>query len=363
MTTMTTDVSRGVSPVSASEQAEASSTHARINIPLNLENWKPLDEATRDQLAWFHQYILAEHLGYEEVERALGYDGSTIFRVLKGTYEGSWPNVIRAIRKFRAEVDSLKKLEARRGSLQRCAFVENRVSKRVAWILGYTLDRAGASLVLGEGGVGKTACLKAWSNDNNHGRSVVVESLPIGGAKGLLRQIAEKVGVNKNLNTHQMIEAVVRAFNDTRILIVDEIQHHVPLGVRTTPTALEMVRRIKDLSGCALAMFGTVRVTSDLSRTPYFYEQIMRRTGKPYYLPDTFEETDVLPMVKQFIPRPTGRFMEVMLAWSNDRELGRLNYIVDMLTFASKLAHDNKKPLTEEMVLASHQMRENRSRK
>ena len=103
MTTLTTDATRGITPgVSASDQAEASSAHARINIPLNLENWKALPADLVEQLQWFHQYILAEHLGYEEVEKALDYDSSTIFRVLRGTYEGSWPNVIRAIKKYRA---------------------------------------------------------------------------------------------------------------------------------------------------------------------------------------------------------------------------------------------------------------------
>lgn len=363
MKTLETPVERGIVPVSKSEEAAASSANKRINIPLNIENWKHLPAEQVEQLLWFHQYLLHQDMGYPEAAKAIEYDDSTIFRILKGTYEGNWANIVRAIKTYRAEVVRVKKVEAMQSAVGTCKYVENRVTKRLDWILGYTLGRAGSSLILAEGGMGKTMGGKHWGEENNHGTSVFVECLPIGGAKGLLRQIAEKVGVNKNLNTSQMLEAVVRAFNRTRILILDEIQQHVPLSQRTTPTALEMARRIKDLSGCALAMIGTVRVAGDLAKTPYLYEQIIRRTGKPYYLPDKFEESDVLPIITQFIKKPSDDFCEVLLTWANDREVGRLNYVVDQLTFASKIAHDSKKPLTEDMVLAGHQLRENRSKR
>lgn len=348
-------------PVTRSEAAEASSAHSRINIPLNLNNWKDLPADQVEQLQWFHQFILAEGKSWEQTENAIGYDKSTIFRILKGTYEGSWKNIAAAIKKYRADIASLQRLETMRGAIAKVVFAENRVTKRINWILDYTLARARSSLILGEGGIGKTVGAKQWSTDNNHGRSVFVECMPIGGAKGLLRQIAERVGVNKNLNMVQMLEAVTRAFNDTRILILDEIQHHVPQSPKAQPIALEMARRIKDLSGCGLAMFGTIRCDASLKAQPYLYEQIMRRAGKPYYLPDTFEESDILPIITQFFKRPSRQFVDVMIDWSNDREAGRLNYLVDMITFASKIAHDSKKELTEEMVLAGHNLRVKRS--
>jgi hypothetical protein len=93
------------------------------------------------------------------------------------------------------------------------------------------------------------------------------------------------------------------------------------------------------------------------------FEQVIGRTGRPFYLPADFTEDDILPILTQFVKRPSSEFREVMLAWANDREIGRLRYVVDMLTFASKIAHDQNKPLTEEMVLAGHQLREKRSKR
>lgn len=351
-------------PVTRSEAAEASSAHARINIPLNLANWKEIPQEHVEELMWFHQYALDEHLSYEKLEGFLGYDKSTIFRVLKGTYEGSWKNIIEAIRKWRKEVKSLQDLAERRSGLQSIQFVENSFTKRLNWILTRTLDYSRQSLILGDGGMGKTAGLKHWGKENNHGRSVIVEAMPVGGAKGLLRQIAEKVSVNKNQGLNSMLEAVIRAFDHNRILIIDEIQHHAPApGSKSKPIAIDLMRRIADISGCGLALIGTNQTANNLKANPDFYEQVIRRCGKPYYLPDTFVEADVLPIVSQFLKRPSKDFMEVMVSWANDREVGRLNYIVDMITFAAQIAHDTKKTLTEDMILAGHQLRENRSKR
>jgi hypothetical protein len=38
--------------------AEASSAHSRINIPFNLDNWKEFSDEVREELMWFHQWIL-----------------------------------------------------------------------------------------------------------------------------------------------------------------------------------------------------------------------------------------------------------------------------------------------------------------
>lgn len=340
--------------IDRSEQATASSAHARINIPLNLENWKHLTEETQLALQWFHQYILDAHMGWEAVSQAIAYDESTVFKILKGNYAGSWPNVV-------AKIRSYQKVIALKGTVTLAKFAENRVTKQVDWVLDYALGASKPVMLLGEAGVGKTYAVKHWAAENNHGRSVLIEALPIGGAKGLLRQIADKVGANKGMSTGPMLEAVVRAFNPTRILIVDEIQHHIPVSRGARPQALEMVRRIQDLSGCALAYIGTTRVEKDIQGIDYMFEQLLGRTGRPFYLPNDLQAEDVRPIVRQFIERPTVNFLELCTTFANDRALGRLRYLTDMLMFASRLASKRGDKLTEEYVLAAHQKREQKA--
>lgn len=343
-------------PVTAIEPRAASNRESqkRINIPLNLRVWDHLAQEHQEQLAWFHQSALTDEMDWDEVEDALSYDKSTIFRVLKGTYDGSWDKIVSAIKSWR-------RLREKKGGIQGVEFVPNRIAREVEWILDYTMAGEGCAMMLGEAGVGKTICTKAWAHENNHGRSVLVEAMPVGGSKGLLRQIARAVGVNHTLTMVDMVESVVRAFNRHRILIIDEIQHHLPKASANRPVALELMRRIRDLSGCALVLIGTVRVRQELEGSGgYMYEQITGRTSKPFFLPSELNEEDVLPIVKQFLKRPTDKFTEVAVSWANDRPLGRLRYVVESLRFASRLAVERKRDLTEEMVFAAHQLRSSR---
>ena len=59
--------------VSASLAAEASSAHSRINIPLNLENWKGISPEIQADLLWFHQHLLDRRMPQKEAVEAIGY--------------------------------------------------------------------------------------------------------------------------------------------------------------------------------------------------------------------------------------------------------------------------------------------------
>src|SRR6185369_16111405 len=101
-----------------------------INVPLILNNWKDLPEPVVSELTWFHQHLLVNNLSWNEAADALGYDRSTVFRVLKGTYEGSWQKIAAAIASYR-------KLYEQRGSIQQNEFVENSISKLIFAALDY----------------------------------------------------------------------------------------------------------------------------------------------------------------------------------------------------------------------------------
>jgi len=49
-------------PIDPSISAEASSAHARVNIPLNLTVWHGRSADEIELLTWFHQHILDERL-------------------------------------------------------------------------------------------------------------------------------------------------------------------------------------------------------------------------------------------------------------------------------------------------------------
>jgi DNA transposition AAA+ family ATPase len=323
-----------VEKVEKSLEAEASSAHARINIPLNLGNWKTLGEDVQSHLLWFHQWLLDNEGDWAEAEAALGYDKSTVFRVLKGTYEGSWGNIIKAIRGF-------QKIVANREGIQKNEFVRNGVADLVGAGLDYALANNSVTTIIGESRMGKSVAAQWWRDQNNHGTSVLVVAPPMSGTKLFLRRIAEAVGVNKNLNTVHMYESITRAFNKNRMLIVDEAHRLLPSDRRVTPQNLEVLRDLHDTTRCGLALIATERFDEEIKRGHYQYEQIVGRIGM-------LKMGDVMPIVEQYLRRPSERLQELCMQIANDR--GRLGILVETLKVASRIASRTKAPLNEEHV-------------
>lgn len=336
-------------PVSKSEAAAAASAHSRINLALNLEAWRALPQTTQDALLWLHQHLLDTKMSWEDAAEALGYDKSTVFRVLKGTYEGSWGNIVAAIASY-------KRIATERASIQVQEFVENSLTALVFGALNYAMANCSITAIIGESRMGKTVSALAWRDRNNHGRSVYVVAPAYGGTRALLRNIASVVGVNKNMAAVQLHEAILRAFNRHRILIVDEAHRLLPGDRRTNPVGLEVLRDLHDQSGCALALLATQRFDSELRRGEYMYEQLLGRIGMASRLPRKVREKDIAPIIEQYIARPSAEVMGVALDIAN--KAGRLGILVETLKVASKIAGGGKARVSNEHFLKAVRVRQ-----
>lgn len=327
--------------ISKAEQATASSAHARLNIPLNLDAWKSLPVETADLLTWFHQYALDQGMSLKDCAEALDYDTTTIFRILKGTYEGSWPNIAKAVVSFR-------KIATERGKIQQNEFVENNVSQLIFDGLDYAMANNSITLIVGESRQGKTVAAGAWRDQNNHGRSVFVTAPPYGGTKAFLRCIAQAVGANKNQNAMQMMDSIYRAFNKHRILIVDEAHRLLPGDRRSNPVMIEIVRDIHDQCGNAVALIATERFKSELEKGTYMFEQVLGRVGMPVRLPRKLTLKATEPILRQYFRNPSEKVLQASLEIANT--MGRLGVLVETLKVASRIANMAKarSGLTEE---------------
>ena len=325
--------------ITKSDQATASSAHARLNIPLNLDAWKSLPLDVRDLLTWFHQYALDQGMSLKDAAEAMDYDTSTVFRILKGTYEGSWPNVSKAIASYR-------KIALERGKIQQNEFVENNVSRLIFDGLNYAMANNSITLIIGESRQGKTVSASAWRDQNNHGRSVFVTAPPYGGTKAFLRAIAQAVGANKNQNAPQMMDSIYRAFNKHRILIIDEAHRLLPGDRRSNPVMIEIVRDIHDQCGNAVALLATERFKSELEKGTYMFEQVLGRVGMPVRLPRKLGEKAYEPILRQYFSQPSDKVMDASGKIAN--EMGRLGVLVETLKVASRIASKSKERMKEE---------------
>lgn len=322
-----------------STTAEAASAHSRINVPLNLGNWKNLALDIQENLVWFHQHILDEKLKWTDAADAIGYDQSTVFRVLKGTYEGSWKNICNRIASY-------KKIAETRGTIQQNEFIPNAISELVGGGLDYALANNSITMIIGESRMGKSVAAIAWRNNNNHGRSVYVAAPPYGGTKMFLRRLAEAVGVNKNQSTPGLLEAVCRSFNKHRILIIDEAHRLLPTDRRTNPVNLEIIRDIHDQTHCALALIATQRFQDDLQKGHYMFEQLLGRIGMPVRLKRKIATKEFRPIVEQYVKHPSEKVLDICNEIANNP--GRLGILVETLKVASRIAGKAKEKVNEE---------------
>lgn len=341
--------------ISASLASEASSAHSRLNIPLNLENWKHLNPEHQEDLLWFHQHCLDARLSLKEAAQALCYDQSTVFRCLKGTYAGNYANVVAAIGGYR-------KIQADRAAIHRAAFAENSISRLIFAALDYAMANNSITLISGESGLGKSFTCEQWRERNNHGRTVMVEIPPIGGTKAFLRVLCDAVGVNKNLAQDQALEGLLRAFNPNRMLILDEARRLLPGDTRgdVNPAKLEVVRYLHDRTKCAVALVATQRFDDTLRKLSYQYEQVLGRIGQPVRLFRSVEEKDFGPIIAQYWPRPSAKLNAAVHEVVNAAGSGHIRLLAELLKVSSRIATKAKQELREEhffkAIALRHQM-------
>lgn len=326
----------------------AASAHARINIPFNLQNWTHLSDEQQHKLMWFHQHLLDQHMGWNAAQDALGYDKSTVHKVLKGVYGGSWDKICTAIESYKEIVD-------RRGTIQQNQIVKNATVKLIHSGLDYAQANNSITMVIGDSRRGKTEAAKLWRDEHNHGRSVYVVAPPIGGTKAFLRRIAVAVGVNKDASVANMYDAICRSFNRNRILIIDEAHRMLPSDSRGTPINLEILRDLHDDTHCALALIATARFDDSMKKAEYMYEQVLGRIGMPIRLKKQVYAKDIRPIVEQYIPKPSPELMAECSRIAND--LGRLGILVENLKVASRMANKAKSRLTEKYVFKAIALR------
>jgi DNA transposition AAA+ family ATPase len=308
-------------------------------IAINLDATRHLPQDQQDEIIWFHQHMIDSRIGCAAAGQLINYDASVVSRVLRGSYAGDYAKVCQAIRSYKA-------IHGERLEIQNHNFAETRTTKLIWQGLSYALSNNSITIIQGESRMGKTCAALAWRDANNHGRTVYVEAPVNGSLSALTIAIAGCLGIGRRNNDELSREAIYRAFNQNRMLIIDEAARLVPGSANTMPRALEFARSIHDRTGCGLALISTSRFGMALDKSQYQWEQLVGRVGMPIRLFRKAEREDVLPILIQYIPEPTEPVVEMALDIAN--KPGRLGILVETLKIASKIAAKRKVKLSEE---------------
>lgn len=319
-------------PKTEKEESLANSTQ-RIQIPVNASAWDHLDHLTpqdRDLLLWFHQHALNEGLNWERIQAATGYQRTTMFRILKGSYETpSWAEPLQAIRQYRDRwITRSKRIDS-------TDFAENAITERVCSLLDYSLASGTIGLLVGESRMGKTKTAKEWIRRVGAGRAVYVEVPPIGGYRALLDEIAVGCGIKWRGRTGpELLRSIRKALAYGRILIIDEAGRALPDKTAAKAPALEVIRSIHDQTGVSIALLMTEREASDLTELRYQFEQVVGRVDLVARL-NEFTRADIQPIISQF-----GQFSDKIIdqLFEISKQPGRLGTVVAVLKAANRIA-------------------------
>jgi DNA transposition AAA+ family ATPase len=306
-----------------------------IRVQADVEALAFLPEEDRRTLLAYHQNILADRsYNWHRVKDEIGYDSSTMSRVFRGKYAGSYANVVVAIRRH---------LENKKDAVSASAFVKNRISKTIWNAFDYALANSTGTLVIGPSRTGKTEAAKAYAASNDaRGKVVYFQTPPIGGVGALLSGLCRAVGASRRLIPAEALNAVCRALGPSRLLVIDEA--HRLLSASSVNRQLEVIRYIHDETRCAFALIATARLEDELTASRYMHEQLIGRISAPIRVGERISADDWMPIAQQFLPGEidpaTADALRAVVATS-----GRIAALVHTLQLAQRDANMRSEPV------------------
>lgn len=213
----------------------------------------------KELVLWAFMWCIDRHIFLDDFASQCGYDRKTIDKIITGAYRDprtgelyDIPDKLAdAIRRFRKDQHAAAQL----GDIN---FVVTPTVKRI-WT-GCDLARESQTpvFIYGASHLGKTWALEHYAVTNNHGATPMVRIPSSSGLGGMVRAIAEKVGVSPNGSVVDLIERVKRALTKNQVLILDEV-HQLIYTYRKESffACLEVLRSIYDAARCGVVICTT----------------------------------------------------------------------------------------------------------
>ena len=317
---------------------EAGMSRDIINIGLNIfrAGIRRYSEEEQQHLEWLWGYTF-DVLGNSKTElcRQIGYDYKFIYDVFTGRYDGELDTFIAAIQQLKQQAS------------QKMPLVETVVVKRLMAAFDYAAQWSAMVNIVGPTGRGKTYAAKYWARQNNHGRTRYIR-VPSGCTR---RQIVTMlcsscgIGVNGHKTT-DLEQRLFKAFTPRNVIMVDEAGHLVPRSGNTGTAAIELLRDLHDICGCAVIMIFTDVYLKEMKngRLADYFEQFIGRVKYTLPIPDKIFRGEIEDIVKSFNPDASQRLIELAYKTATARD-GKLRTLFEDLRRASDWAQQQGRAL------------------
>ena len=247
--------------------------NVRASWPFSLDSIRAniayMSPEAKELLVWAFTWCIdvLHPLRFDEFADRVGYSRNKFWKIYAGkdrhpTADKEHPQFGQLMEPTGAILDALRKfrrLELERAKLGRAKFYATPTAKKVFHACDLSRESQTPVILYGASQIGKTESFRQYCIENNHGRTVLVELEAVSGLMGVLKAIAEKLGISPNANTPDLIARIKKALTPDMVLILDEV-HLLANTYRKGSffACMEQIRRIFDFARCGLVMSFTL---------------------------------------------------------------------------------------------------------
>ena len=313
------------------------------------QNTAAYEEKHRALVRWFFFYSIQNGIPMKVAADKIGYSGTTVYRILKGDYQGSLDEVCSSIARWKRICDE-------RQTITRVTFVETATARKIWQICDAANLYQSVAVIYGDSQIGKTWALQEYAARHNHGQTRYVRLPAAAGVQMLIRNFAHACGISPKSSFEQLRERVVRATDENTLWLVDELHQAFSTYQRHSRVAcLELVREIHDLTGCGMVLCGTHIAREEIENGQHkeMLAQLRRRGIFRLQLPAFATWPDRLAIARHFGLKdtPEGQVRDLV-----DQIIHRsgLKAYTSYLQAATRLASRRKTPVDWRHFQAAH---------
>lgn len=320
----------------------------------------------KETLLWCFNWCVMRGIGFPDFAKQVGYAENTLYKIYTGRHTDPATGAQYDIpEKLWQAAGDFRNLELRKAKLGDTAFVATPTARRI-WE-GCDLARESRTpvFIYGASHIGKTWALRQYAMDNNHGRTALVRVPGKAGLAGLVKAMAEALGVSSKANTPAMIERIKRALAPNHVMILDEV-HQLQYTYRRESffACVEVIREIYDSVEC-----GMVLCTTNVFRSRFEsarkeeLEQLFRRGVHQVQLGDIVRVEDLKPILTSSGLEWPDRKFSVEISGVSDqphevlRKLARdggLKAITERIRYGRRLATNARETLSWAHFIHAH---------
>ena len=310
---------------------------------------KDLPEDQQLAIRWLHGHYYDHTLSLAEIGKEISYDAGTVSKVFHGKYEGDLAAVAKAIRRFR-------NLTEERASMKKAPYIKTGLYREIEQCCQAALNYQKIVFIYGESQVGKTAALKKYAEDHNHGETIYTEMPPGGSLTNFLAALAAKMRFTAENRSDNTMLKIFKGLGPNNLLIVDEASRALQAksyGGSVLKT-MDFIRAIHDNTGCGVVLCGTnvFREQMEDRSLAKFLNQFNRRCLLRRQLPDLPTRADLNAFARHYdLEAASGEALDLQKRVVKEHGLG---VWLTTLTAAARKSTKENRAMTWEHVLNAH---------